>query len=351
MLSWTLTPYELPLRFTWKISRNASDTKTNLILRVEDPAGGPAGYGEAAPNVRYGETPDGLQAEFAALVAAGLGHARTEAELQEFLASQHPTHALRFALESAFIHWEAAQAGQPVWQWLGLARPNTAVPTAFTLPIMDPAAVAEFLQQQGMARFALLKIKVNEESGYDLLREVTRALPGRPLLIDGNEAWRDPDALLRFVERVAPLPGLHARLLEQPLPAAHTDDYRYLRSRVPWPLFADESVTDGADLADVAQQFHGVNMKLMKAGGYRNGIRILRETRAHGLQTMIGCMVETSLGIWSALQVSSLAQVHDLDGLLIVRNEPFGLVREEAGELKALAPDENPNASPVAHAV
>jgi L-alanine-DL-glutamate epimerase-like enolase superfamily enzyme len=74
-------------------------------------------------------------------------------------------------------------------------------------------------------------------------------------------------------------------------------------------------------------------MKLMKAGGYQRGIELLRQTRAHGLLPMLGCMVETSLGIWSALQVSALAEVHDLDGILVVRDEPFGLVREEAGEL------------------
>jgi len=178
---------------------------------------------------------------------------------------------------------------------------------------------------------------VNEESGYDLLHEVTRILPGRPLIIDGNEAWTDADKLLLFLEQINALPGLRVRLLEQPLPAACADHYRYLRPRVAYPLFADESVTDTADFADIAQQFHGVNMKLMKAGGYRNGIRLLQQTQAHGLQTMIGCMVETSLGIWSALQLSSLAQVCDLDGLLIVRDEPFGLVREENGRLTAAA--------------
>ncbi|HLK97300.1 MAG TPA: dipeptide epimerase [Hymenobacter sp.] len=332
---WSLTALELPLRFTWKISRNASTTKTNLLVQVRGEAGGPSGYGEAAPNIRYGETPEGLQAEFEQLVKAGLPRVQTEAELQDLLAAQPPAHALRFALESAFVHWEAAQAGQPVWQWLGLPEPAAAVPTSFTLPIMEPGEVAGFLREQDMARFALLKIKVNQEIGYDLLREVTQVLPGRPLIIDGNEAWQDADELLRFVERTAALPGLRVRLLEQPLPATHADAYRYLHGRTPWPLFADESVTDAADFADVARQFHGVNMKLMKAGGYRNGLRILRETSAHGLQTMLGCMVETSLGIWSALQISGLAQVCDLDGLLIIRDEPFGIVQEKAGELWA----------------
>ncbi|UOG76188.1 hypothetical protein MTX78_06220 [Hymenobacter tibetensis] len=333
MLVWSLTPHTLPLRFTWKISRNASTFKTNLILQVHDPAGGPIGRGEAAPNVRYGETPEGIQQEFSALQQAGLGAVRTEAELHEFLATHTPAHALRFAIEAAFVQWAAAQAGQAVWQWLGAPQPAVAVPTAFTLPIMEPEAVAAFVREQGMARFQTLKVKVNQESGFELLQALVQELPGRPLIIDGNETWHDVDTLLQFVERVTTLPGLHVRLLEQPMPATHVADYQYLRARSPWPVFADESVTDTTDFESIAQQFHGVNMKLMKAGGYRNGLRILRETQAHGLQTMVGCMVETSLGIWGALQVSGLAQVCDLDGFLILRDEPFNLVHEETGQL------------------
>jgi L-alanine-DL-glutamate epimerase-like enolase superfamily enzyme len=180
----------------------------------------------------------------------------------------------------------------------------------------------------------LLKIKVNQAEGLELLREVAHVLPGHALLVDGNEAWPDADAVLQFLERAAALPGLNLRFLEQPLPAAFADHYRYLQPRSLVPLLADESVTDTADFADIAQQFHGVNVKLMKAGGYRRGIELLRNTRAHGLMPMLGCMVETSVGIAAAMQISALADVHDLDGFLIVKDEPFGLVTEAAGLLR-----------------
>lgn len=332
MLTWTLTLLPLPLRYTWKISRNASTAKTNLLVRVQ--GRGYEGLGEAAPNVRYHETPEGLQQEFARLQAAGLGQCATLAELTSFLALHAPAHALRFALESAWVHWEAARAGQPVWQWLGVPAPAAAVPTAITLPIMEPGRVAEFVREQQLGRFEQLKIKVNQEGAVDLLREVARLFPGRALLIDGNEAWTDADSLRRSWEQIRALPGLRVRLLEQPLPAACAPDYCALKGQLGCPVFADESVTDGADFADIARQFDGVNMKLMKAGGYLNGLHILRETRSYGLQTMLGCMVETSLGIYSALQVSSLADVCDLDGFLVVRDEPFGLVQETNGLLR-----------------
>ncbi|TGE08112.1 dipeptide epimerase [Hymenobacter fodinae] len=339
MLTWSLTPLVLPLRYTWKIARNASTSKTNLLLKVQDTAATAAGWGEAAPNIRYGETPEGLQEEFAQLQAAGLGQCNTLEELTDFLTAHAPAHALRFALESAFVHREAVLAGHPVAQWLGLSQPAPAVPTAVTLPIMEPGAVAGFLQQQGYQRFPLLKVKVNREGAVELLREVTRLLPDHLLIIDGNEAWTDADSLRQSWEQIRALPGLRVRLLEQPLPAACAEDYRALKGQLGCPVFADESVTDEADFAEIARQFDGVNMKLMKAGGYLNGLRILRETRIHGLETMVGCMVETSLGIWSALQVSTLADVCDLDGFLVVQEEPFGLVAEEQGYLVPRRPD------------
>ena len=329
---WTLASYLLPLRYTWKISRNASTTKTNLLLRV---AGyGHLGTGEAAPNVRYGETPELLEQQFAALQAGGLAAVATLVELDALLATQPVAHALRFALEAALVQWLAARAGQPVWHWLGVPPPAATVPTAFSLPIMAPGAVAGFLREQEADRFQLLKIKVNYAEGLDLLREVARALPGHPLLVDGNETWPTADNVLRFLEQAATLPGLNLRLLEQPLPAALADDYHYLRPRSPVPLVADESVTDTADFAEIARQFHGVNVKLMKAGGFRRGIELLRHTRAHGLLPMLGCMVETTVGIAAALQISTLADVHDLDGFLIIKDEPFGLVTEQTGQLR-----------------
>ena len=331
MTTWTLTTHELPLRYLWKISRNASAIKINLVLQATQV--GTSGRGEAAPNVRYGETPALLQAQFTDLLAHGLTHADTLPDLTTLLTAQPVAHALRFALEAALTHCLAARAGQPVWQWLGVPPPAPRVATAFSLPIMAPGEVAGFIAEHRAERFKLLKIKVNQDGGLDLLRAVAAVVPGRPLLVDGNEAWPDADSLLRFLKEATTIPGLRMQLLEQPLPAVCAADYRYLRSRVGVPLLADESVTDNADFEEIARQFHGVNVKLMKAGGYQRGIELLRQTRVHGLLPMLGCMVETSLGIWSALQVSALADVHDLDGLLIVRDEPFGLVHEEAGEL------------------
>ncbi|RZJ56450.1 MAG: hypothetical protein EOO55_05100, partial [Hymenobacter sp.] len=138
--TWSITAYELPLRYVWKISRNASTSKTNLVVSATQ--AGTIGRGEAAPNVRYGESPALLQAQFADLLAHGLPEAGSLPALEVLLAARPVAHALRFALESALTHCLAARAGQPVWQYLGVPRPAARVPTALTLPIMAPGEVA-----------------------------------------------------------------------------------------------------------------------------------------------------------------------------------------------------------------
>src|SRR5690606_25977226 len=132
--------------------------------------------------------------------------------------------------------------------------------------------------------------------------EVAR-LTSAPLLVDGNEAWQDPDELLALLPE---LQKLRVEVVEQPLPAALADAYRYLKPQSPIKLLADESVTDQADFEELARQFHGINVKMMKARCYFNGLQLLRQAKQHGLFTMVGCMIESSLGISSAMQIAGL---------------------------------------------
>ena len=326
MLRWHIESKQLQLRYTWKISRNSSDEKTNLFIRVADRRF--VGIGEAAPNIRYGETAAGLVHQYESLIENGLEYIRSLEDLQVLLSLYPPANALRFAIESAYIHYHCQKKGITVVDYLGVTMPAS-VATAFSLPIMDPALVPGFIRDQNLNRFANLKIKVNQEDGLELVRQVA-GVNQKPLIVDANEAWTDPDTLLVFLEQ---LKRFRIAFIEQPLPAAQTDAYKYLRQQTPYDIFADESVTDQADFELLQQQFHGVNMKLMKAGGYLNGLHILEQTRQRGLKTMVGCMVETSLGIWSAMQLCEGVYQADLDGFMILKEEPFGIVQEKEGSL------------------
>jgi L-Ala-D/L-Glu epimerase len=149
-------------------------------------------------------------------------------------------------------------------------------------------------------------------------------------VLDGNESWQQEDELLNFLHQ---LDKKRVLFVEQPMPAAAAAAYAHVKPLSPLPIIADESVTDDVDFELLREQFHGVNIKLMKAGGYLNAVRLLKEIRKHGMLAMLGCMVETSLGIWSAMQLSSAFDFVDLDGSLIIENEPFGLIKEEQGLL------------------
>lgn len=326
MLSWSIFPRTFPLKYTWKISRNASDAKTNLFVEIA--GNGSRGLGEAAPNIRYNETPDNLLADFERVKSDLPVKQAPFPDFTELLDDLDLPNALRFAVESAYIHWICGAEGKPVYEFLGLPKPGP-VATAFSLPIMPLSELASFVETQNIRRFRYIKIKVNREEAAEAVNFIASVL-NQPLLVDANESFAHPDEVLRFLSLTD---TNRIELLEQPLPSAMREEYAYLKSRIPLPLFADESITNNADMNELKSGFHGINMKLMKAGGYLRGLQQLRMAREAGLKTMTGCMVETTLGISSALHLSSLAYYADLDGFLILQGEPFELVQEKDGFL------------------
>lgn len=326
MLTWRIEALHLKLKYTWRIARNSSDEKLNFLVQVSD--GTFSGFGEAAPNIRYGETSDLLLQQYQVLLMAGLASVKSMEDLIQLLTEHPPVNSLRFAVEAAYLHYHCQVKQIPVHQLLGQPMPHQQA-TCFSLPIMEPGQVKDFILQHNLQRFPCLKIKVNSEEGPDLLQEVLAAVQ-KPVVIDGNESWKDPDSLLRFLKTIDKQRVL---FVEQPMPASEAAAYAHLKPLSPLPLIADESVTNDADFDLLRQEFHGVNIKLMKAGGYLNAVRLLKEVRKHGLIAMIGCMVETSLGIWCAMQLSAGFDFADLDGFLIVEDEPFKLIREEQGVL------------------
>lgn len=325
-MQWSIEKKNLKLAYTWKISRNASDEKTNYIIKVND--GGYTGLGEVAPNVRYGETPETIEKAFEHFIGQAPSAFHSAQELVSILQQLQIPNALSFGIESAWTHAQAAKNGKAVYEWLGLEAPGP-VQTTYTLPIMDPGEIQSFIRQHQLHRFHTLKVKINRETGLDLIEEVIKH-SGKPLKIDANEAWEDVDDLIRTMEKVKHLP---IEFWEQPLPGKMESEYVYLKKHSLFELIADESVTNQPDFDQIQKQFHGVNMKLMKAGSYWNGIRILQKTKKLGLKTMIGCMVETTLGISSGMNLCAKLNYVDLDGFFVIENEPFKLVHEREGSL------------------
>ena len=214
------------------------------------------------------------------------------------------------------------------YELTGIHQPGKII-TSYTIPIMETGKLKSFYTENGLDRFPFIKLKINSENAFDSLKYLLTFCT-KPVMIDANESFRDVDECILWLEKIRKLPLI---LVEQPMPASMTEESEYMKKYSPFPLFGDESMTDHADFSQLKKSFDGVNMKLMKAGGYLNGIRLLQEARKAGMKTMIGCMVETTLGISSAMQLCSLVDYADLDSFILVRDEPFGLVKEVNGEL------------------
>ena len=317
-----LEKIRLPLRVNWKISRNSTSEKENYIVTLREDEF--TARSEIAPNIRYGETHEIIERQFEEF-RSSINDFNT---FEKILDAPHWKHSLRFALESAWISLTAQQRGQTLHDYLQ-APPPFPLATSMSVPIMDPTEVAAYLEN--LKGFPAYKIKVNQESAWDMVQAVAAAAPGVLLRVDGNEAWTDLSDFLRFQDK---LKGLPIEFIEQPFPAARKDMYQDLHARTPYIVMADESIEDTDNLAELATMFRAVNIKLMKTGSLIKGRDFLIKARAHGLKTMVGCMVETSLGISYAMHLGAWMDWADLDGFLLLKEDPFRLVSEKNGILQ-----------------
>ncbi|MBP6335305.1 MAG: dipeptide epimerase [Bacteroidia bacterium] len=329
MQHWSVQTIILDLKYTWKISRNATDTKTNLIVTIRE--GQFSGQGEAAPNIRYQESPELLQEQFALFLKTVPEQFLNVESINEFLDQQTIAPSLRFAIESAYHHLQAAKKNITVPQQLGLSDPGS-VYTSYTIPIMDPGVLRAFYDENKLSRFKYLKVKINTEEGFETIRYLS-SFTGQSILLDPNEAFLDVEECIYFLEKSR---KFAIEFVEQPLPAGKDEEYRYLKKYSAFPLFADESILHEADFKYLKSMFDGVNVKLMKAGSYTKAIELLKNAKSHGMKTMIGCMVETSLGISSGLHLCSLCDYADLDSFMIVKDEPYKLILENEGKIEVI---------------
>lgn len=327
MLRWSIEIIHLDLKYTWKISRNATDFKKNIIVTVSD--GKISGKGEGAPNVRYGESADQCVEEFNRFTAALKTDSDQLSSIHNALKSVSVSHALSFASESAWFHFQSLKENKSVSELLNIPKPGP-ISTSYTIPIMETGVLKKFFLDNNLVRFPFIKLKVNADDAYDSLKELM-TFCDQPVMVDANEAFRDVEKCIHWLEKIKTLPLV---FVEQPMPSEMKAESEYLKQHSPFIMMADEAVTDTANFSELKKSFDGINMKLMKAGGYVNGLRLLKEARQHQMKTMIGCMVETSLGISSAMNLCAMTDYADLDSFILLKEEPFGLIDEQNGILR-----------------
>ena len=324
---------ELDLRTAapFAISRWTHSEFGNYVVELR--AGEHVGRGEAAPNRRYGESRTEGMAVLAGLapdIADLEGPAAVEALCERLAAGEGAAApawpALRAGLSAAAWDLAGKQAGEPVWRLLGLKRPS--VRTSYTIAIGAPE---QMLAQARAAAFGTLKVKLGFDGDLDLAVALARELPETTFRYDANEGWSRERAAASLA--VLAEPG--AELVEQPLPAADTDGAAWLSERTSVPLFADEAVLTIGDLDAVARIYDGVVVKLSKAGGMAGAFALVSACTSRGLRVLLGCMVESSLGIAAGLQLAGLADHVDLDGALLLADDPFTGIAVEGDLLTA----------------
>jgi L-alanine-DL-glutamate epimerase-like enolase superfamily enzyme len=314
----------LDLRHTFRIARSADDFRESLLVRLASVEGD--GLGEAAPIHRYGQTVETAGRVLSSLGDDSLGSPeRIEQILSGLVARFGAERAALASIDMALHDILGKRLGVPLYEILGLD-PREAPVTSYTIGIDSPEVLRKKVEEA--ADYPVLKIKMGLENDYEIM-ETIRGLTDRPVRIDANEGWTEEEAL----EKIRWLEGQNVELIEQPLPVDRLDECRRLAERVSIPLFADESVHTAEDIPRLVGAFHGINIKLTKCGGIREAIRMIHTARACSMQVMLGCTVESSIGITAAAQISPLVDFADLDGNILITNDPASGVKTIHGNL------------------
>ena len=319
-------PFDLRTLAPFGISRWTHSEFARFLVELRQ--GDLVGFGEGAPNARYGEDREqdmDLLNDLAPEIADLEGPAGVEMYCESLAAAGVP--ALRAGLSAAAWDLAGKQAGEPVWRMLGLARPS--VRTSYTIAIGAPEEM--LAQARAASAFGTLKIKLGFDGDLDLARRLKLELPETTFRYDANEGW-DRE---RAAAALAVLEELGAELVEQPLPASDAEGMEWLKERTHIPLLADEAVLTVGDLDVVHEAYDGVVVKLAKAGGVAGAFALISACAELGLRVLIGCMVESSLGIAAALQLAGLADYVDLDGALLLADDPFAGIQVDGDVMTA----------------
>lgn len=328
--------FDLLLTHSWAIATDVragrvggKDRCPVVFVELRD-ALGRSGIGEASPSSQYRENPETVDRFLRRIDPARLSFDDLPASRAYLESLPHPSMPARCAVDIALLDGAARAAGQPLHRYLGLGFPPGGSVSSFTIGLDTPQRMeAKALEA---ARFPVLKMKLGSPTDAANLAAVRRAAPGRILRVDANAAWKTREEALDRIEALADDGGIE--FVEQPMPAdASEADAIWLKERSPLPLVGDESYQDARDADRCARCFHGVNVKLVKTGGVTAAKEALEAARRLGLRTMLGCMIESSVLISAAAHLASLTDWLDLDGNVLIGNDPYDGVRNLDGRL------------------
>lgn len=317
--------YELELIHTFTIARGSEVLDPCIIVEIEHD--GIIGYGEAAPSDRYGEN---KQTVIEFLKKVRLEQFKEPFQLEEILdyvdnIAPHNTSA-KAAVDIALHDWLGKRFGVPLWKFWGLNKEKTPL-TDFTIGIDRPEVIEQKVKEA--EPYPILKVKVGVPSDEEIIKTI-RKVTDKVIRVDANEGWKSKE---QARDKILWLEEQGVELVEQPLPANNLDDTAWLREQVHIPLIADENAIRLYDVPLLKDVFDGINIKLMKCTGLREALQMIHTAKALKMKIMLGCMIESSVAITAAAHLSPLVDYADLDGNILIKNDPFVGVRVVGGKL------------------
>ncbi|GAC1431142.1 MAG: dipeptide epimerase [Ktedonobacteraceae bacterium] len=320
---------DLKLTTPFRISRGVQETSPNIIVEIGHQEY--KGYGEASPTEYYGETPASVLACIA-LFKNDLGDDPFALEdiLQRLDSTIGLNPAAKAAIDMALYDLIGKMLGVPLYKLLGLNSTKTPL-TSFTIGIDSPAQMAK---KAALAKeYPILKVKLGTKHDIEIIKAI-REVSNATIRVDANSAWTPKEAI-KTINALAPYT---IEFIEQPVPSHNLEGLKLIHNNVPVPILADESSVTVEDIPRLVGCVDGINIKLMKCGGIRHALKMIHVARAHHLSIMLGCMIESSLAITAAAHLTPLVDYADLDGNLLIENDPYEGVKVE--DAKLLLPDE-----------
>jgi L-alanine-DL-glutamate epimerase-like enolase superfamily enzyme len=316
----------LNLRHTWTTTMSSSQYRDTLYVAYA--RDGITGHGEGAPIVRYHEDAqsarNAVESVRALLLSANpMQFAKVMAEVFRRVPGEW---AGKAAIDIALMDWVGQKLGIPLYTYFGLD-PKDAPLTTFSIGIDTPEITKQKTREA--ADFPILKVKVGLATDEPTI-EAVRSVTSKPLRVDANEGWKDKEEAVRKINW---LEKMGVEFIEQPMPAEMIEETRWVRGRVHIPIIADEACQRASDIPKLKGAFDGVNVKLDKSGGMLEAQRMIQIAKALGMKTMLGCMVSSSVSVTAAAHLSPLVDYADLDGNLLISNDPFRGVLVEKGKL------------------
>ena len=308
-------PLDLPLKHTFSISRGSKNVAENVLIRLDSE--GISGYGEAAPNYRYGEYRKDVITDFTKKGAEFRAEIRNTDDIEAFTEqAAFRCRSAEAAIEMALIDWLAKAEGLTAAALLNIEQ-RISPPSSFTIGIDKKEVMQQKIEQAKDA--PVFKIKLGTDQDRGMIKSV-RELTDTPIRVDVNEGWKSLDQAKREIEFLF---SKNVELIEQPMPAGSVEDMEQLKQFSPVPLIADESYSGDSDLTALSDQFHGINIKLMKSGSVLKALKEMKNMKDLGLSVMIGCMIESSLAISAGALPGYEADYVDLDGHLLLHKDVF----------------------------